>query len=84
MAYSNYPYGQMPMPPMPPMMQQGMQMMPQQPQQQSQLPQIDPQQFRQFAVTLNDRALMNFAQMARARGISEQDITQGIQFIKSL
>jgi hypothetical protein len=31
MAYSNYPYGQMPMPPMPPIMQQGMQMMPQQP-----------------------------------------------------
>ena len=87
MAYSNYPYGQMPMPPMPPIMQQGLQMMPQQPQQlqqQSQRPQIDPQQFRQFAVTLNDQALMNFAQMARARGISEQDITQGIQFIKSL
>lgn len=87
MAYSNYPYGQMPMPPMPPMppiMQQGMQMMPQQPQQQSQRPQIDPQQFRQFAITLNDQALMNFAQIARARGISEQDITQGIQFIKSL
>ena len=84
MAYSNYPYGQMPMPPMPPLVQQGMQMMPQQPQRQSQLPQIDPQQFRQFAITLNDQALMNFAQMARARGISEQDITQGIQFIKSL
>ena len=84
MAYSNYPYGQMPMPPMPPLVQQGMQMMPQQPQRQSQLPQIDPQQFRQFAVTLNDQALMNFAQMARARGISEQHITLGTQFIKSL
>lgn len=47
-------------------------------------PQIDPQQFRQFAITLNDNALSNFAQMARARGISEQDIQRGIQFIKSL
>lgn len=87
MAYSNYPYGQMP--PMPPMIQQAMQMMPQQQMQyrqpqQPQQPQIDPQQFRQFAMTLNDQALDNFAQMARARGISEQDIAQGIQFIKSL
>ena len=47
-------------------------------------PQIDPQQFRQFAITLNDTALNNFAQMARAQGISEQDILRGIQFIKSL
>ena len=45
---------------------------------------IDPQQFRQFAITLNDQALANFAQMARQRGISEQDILAGIQFIKSL
>lgn len=47
-------------------------------------PQIDPHQFRQFAITLNDAALNNFAQMARAQGISEQDIQRGIQFIKSL
>lgn len=47
-------------------------------------PQIDPQQFRQFAITLNDEALNNFAQMARQRGISEADIQSGIQFIKSL
>lgn len=47
-------------------------------------PQIDPQQFRQFAITLNDTSLNNFAQMARMQGISEQDIQQGIQFIKSL
>ena len=47
-------------------------------------PQIDPQQFRQFAITLNDAALNSFAQMARAQGISEQDIQRGIQFIKSL
>ena len=49
-----------------------------------QRPQIDPQQFRQFAITLNDNALNNFAQMARQQGISEQDIAAGIQFIKSL
>ena len=47
-------------------------------------PQIDPQQFRQFAITLNDNALSNFAQIARQRGISEKDILEGIQFIKSL
>lgn len=57
----------------------------QQPQrQQQQMPQIDPQQFRQFAITLNDNALNNFAQMARQRGISEADIQNGIRFIKSL
>ena len=52
--------------------------------QNQQMPQINPQQFRQFAITLNDTALNNFAQMARAQGISEQDIQRGIQFIKSL
>ena len=52
--------------------------------QQPQQPRIDPQQFRQFAITLNDQSLANFAQIARQRGISEQDIQQGIQFIKSL
>ena len=55
-----------------------------QPRQQQQQAQVDPQQFRQFAITLNDTALNNFAQMARAQGISEQDIQRGIQFIKSL
>ena len=61
-----------------------MQMTPAQPQPRQQQMQIDPQQFRQFAITLNDTALNNFAQMARAQGISEQDIQRGIQFIKSL
>ena len=51
---------------------------------QQQQPKVDPQQFRQFAITLNDQTLANFAQMARQRGISEQDIQSGIQFIKSL
>ena len=59
--------------PMPPMFRQ-----------QQSRPQIDPQQFRQFAITLNDSSLNHFAQMARNQGISEQDIQQGIQFIKSL
>lgn len=59
------------------------QMMPM-PQQQQARPQIDPQQFRQFAITLNDQALANFAQMARQQGISEADIQSGIRFIKSL
>ena len=45
---------------------------------------VDPQQFRQFAITLNDNALANFAQMARQQGISEADIQNGIRFIKSL
>ena len=63
-----------------------MQMAPVQPtyRQQQPRPQIDPQQFRQFAITLNDTALGSFAQMARAQGISEQDIQSGIQFIKNL
>jgi hypothetical protein len=54
------------------------------PTQKQQAPQINPQQFRQFAITLNDNALNNFAQMARQQGISEADIQNGIRFIKSL
>lgn len=46
--------------------------------------QIDPQQFRQFAITLNDQSLQQFAQLARQQGISEKDIQDGINFIKSL
>lgn len=49
-----------------------------------QTPQFDPQQFRQFAITLNDQSLNQFAQLARQRGISEQDIQAGIRYIKSL
>ena len=51
--------------------------------QQSQRPNIDPQQFRQFAITLNDQSLNGFAQMARQQGISERDIQEGIRIIKS-
>lgn len=52
--------------------------------QQPQRPNIDPQQFRQFAITLNDQSLNGFAQMARQQGISERDIQEGIRIIKSL
>ena len=47
-------------------------------------PRIDPNQFRQFAITLNDQSLNGFAQMARQQGISERDIQEGIRIIKSL
>lgn len=56
----------------------------QMPMQRQALPPIDQQQFRQFAITLNDNALNNFAQMARQQGISETDIQAGINFIKTL
>ena len=45
---------------------------------------IDPNQFRQFAMTLNDQSLAQLVQMARQRGISDADIQAGINFIKSL
>ena len=49
-----------------------------------QQPRIDQNQFRQFAITLNDNSLAQLAQMARQRGISDADIQAGINFIKSL
>ena len=51
---------------------------------QQQTPRIDPNQFRQYAMTLNDNYLNQLAQMARQRGISDADIQAGINFIKSL
>ena len=69
------------------------QQMPQMPNQQNfgfaqstnqQTPRIDPNQFRQFAITLNDQSLAQLVQMARQRGISDADIQAGINFIKSL
>lgn len=45
---------------------------------------INPQQFAAVAATLNQQSLNQLAQMARQRGISEQDITAGLQFIQSL
>lgn len=46
--------------------------------------QIDPNQFRQFAITLNDASLARLAQVARQQGISDADIQSGINFIKSM
>ena len=51
---------------------------------QQQAPRIDPSQFRQVAITLNDNYLSQLAQLARQRGISDADIQAGINFIKSL
>ena len=51
---------------------------------QQQIPQFNLEQFRQYAVTLNDQSLAQFAQLARQRGISEEDIAAGIKLIKSL
>lgn len=51
---------------------------------QPQMPQFNLEQFRQYAVTLNDQSLAQFAQLARQRGISEADIAAGIKLIKSL
>ena len=50
----------------------------------TQTPRIDPNQFRQFAMTLNDNHLQQLIQIARQRGISDADIQSGINFIKSL
>ena len=51
---------------------------------QQQTPRIDPNQFRQFAMTLNDSHLQQLAQIARQRGISDADIQAGLNFIRSL
>ena len=49
-----------------------------------QQPRIDPNQFRQVVMTLNDNSLAQLVQLARQRGISDADIQAGINFIKSL
>lgn len=59
-------------------------MRPSQPQMVNQQIPFNEAQFRQFAITLSDENLAQFAAVARQRGISEQDITNGIRYIKSL
>lgn len=76
MGYSN-PFQQMM--PMPPMMPQNFGFAPT-----AQAPRIDPNQFRQIAMTLNDNHLQQLVQLARQRGISDADIQTGLNFIKSL
>lgn len=46
--------------------------------------QIDPEQFRRYAVTLDERSIQHFVQIARNTGVSEEDIQAGVNFIKSL
>ena len=50
----------------------------------AQTPRIDPNQFRQIAMTLNDNHLQQLIQLARQRGISDADIQAGINFLRSL
>ena len=45
---------------------------------------INPQQFAAVAATLNQQSINQLVQMARQRGISENDIAAGLQFIQSL
>ena len=44
-------------------------------------PKIDPNQFASVAATLDDNSLNQLINMARMRGISDQDIQMGINFI---
>lgn len=47
-------------------------------------PQFNPNQFKQMVPNLTDNMLVQLAQQARAQGISEQQIKQGLEYIKSL
>jgi hypothetical protein len=47
-------------------------------------PPINPTQFKQFLPQLNDNILQQMANQARAQGISENDITVGLNFIKKM
>lgn len=49
-----------------------------------QQPRINPQQFASVAATLDDNSLNQLIAMARSRGISDQDIQAGLNFIKQL
>lgn len=49
-----------------------------------QQPRINPQQFASVAATLDDNSLNQLITMARNKGISDQDIQAGLNFIKQL
>jgi hypothetical protein len=49
-----------------------------------QQPKINPQQFTSVAATLDDNSLNQLVTMARNKGISDQDIQVGLNFIKQL
>lgn len=48
------------------------------------LPQFNAQQFSQMVNQLNPNTLNLLAQLARAQGMSEQDIMFGMEYIKKL
>lgn len=45
---------------------------------------INPQQFKQMVPMLNQNILQQLVQQARAQGISEQDIQEGLNYIQNL
>ncbi len=47
----------------------------------TQQPRIDPQQFASVAATLDDNSLNQLINMAKMRGISDQDIQTGLSVI---
>lgn len=47
-------------------------------------PQFDLQQFIMIAATLNQDSLNKLIQLARAQGISDKDIQQGINMLNSI
>ena len=46
--------------------------------------QIDFQQFKQLAVTLDRDSLQKLVQQARQKGLSDKDIEEGLNFILNL
>lgn len=46
--------------------------------------QIDPQQFKQLAITLDKSSLQKLVQQARQKGVSDKDIEDGLNFILNL
>lgn len=45
---------------------------------------LNKEQFMQFAPNLNDNLLNQLAAMARSKGVSENDIQAGLNFIKQM
>lgn len=47
-------------------------------------PKLNPEQFKAWLPQLNDNILSQLQQEARAQGMSEEDIKQGLSFINSM
>lgn len=45
---------------------------------------IDPQQFKQLAITLDKQSLQQLVQQARQKGIADSEIEAGLNFILNL